>query len=265
MHSWRRLELLGSLGVGGRFALFELLASVFFFSGRGARDHVESLRYPPASDEETILARGPRLDEPGALHHVMARGLERREIFVADSDRDDFLTRVEAVTRRGWAVVYAWALMPNHVHLLIRTVSAPLGRVMRSVLAGYACAFNQRYDRVGHLFQNRYKSIFCEEDNYFLQLVRYIHLNPVVAGILPDVNRLATYPYTGHAALVGYATFRWQDTMTVLSSFGGTIDEARKAYVDFVIAGTSEEEAGQLEGCGIRRFGAQHHSVKRLD
>ena len=126
-----------------------------------------------------IMPRQPRLDAPDTLHHVMVRGLERRVIFRDDADRADFVTRLGALAERGALTVYAWALLPNHAHLLVRTGSRPLARSMRSLLTGYAGAFNRRHHRAGHLFQNRYKSIVVEEEPYLLELVRYLHLNQI--------------------------------------------------------------------------------------
>ena len=118
------------------------------------------------------MARGPRLDAPGVLHHVMARGIERRPLFRDGRDRADFLQRVAALAAAGAWTVYAWALLPNHVHLLVRTGTHPLPTAMRALLAGYAGAFNRRRRRHGHLFQNRYKSIVVEEEPYFRELQR---------------------------------------------------------------------------------------------
>ena len=109
------------------------------------------------------MPRQPRMDAPNALHHVMVRGLERRVIFTDASDRADFVARLAAVAEQGALSVYAWALLPNHAHLLVRTGNRPLARSMRSLLTGYAGAFNRRHRRVGHLFQNRYKSIVMRD------------------------------------------------------------------------------------------------------
>src|SRR3990172_6998640 len=130
------------------------------------------------------MPRGPRLDAPGVLHHVMARGIERRRIFADNKDRDDFILRLGLLAERKALIVYAWSLLPNHFHLLVRTGSQPLSRSMRTLMTGYAGMFNRRHRRRGHLFQNRFKSIVCEEEPYFLELVRYLHLNPILAGIV---------------------------------------------------------------------------------
>jgi putative transposase len=108
------------------------------------------------------MPRGPRLDAPDALHHVIARGIERRAIVEHDGDRQDFLERLARGVERAHTGLFAWCLMPNHFHLLLRTGRAPLSTVMRRVLTGYAVAFNRRHRRAGHLFQNRFKSILVE-------------------------------------------------------------------------------------------------------
>jgi REP-associated tyrosine transposase len=101
------------------------------------------------------MPRQARLDAPGVLHHVMVRGIERTTLFRDDADRNDFVARLAALAEAGALTIYAWALLPNHAHLLVRTGTRPLPRSMRSLLTGYAGAFNRRHKRVGHLFQNR--------------------------------------------------------------------------------------------------------------
>ena len=105
------------------------------------------------------MPRRARIDAPGALHHVICRGIERRTIFWEDSDRDDFLKRLETILSETQTPCYAWALMPNHIHLLLRTGNTPIARVMRQLLSGYAGRVNRLHRRAGHLFQNRYKSM----------------------------------------------------------------------------------------------------------
>jgi REP element-mobilizing transposase RayT len=204
------------------------------------------------------------LDAPDTLHHVMVRGLERRVIFTDDVDRADFLARVAALAEAGSWTVYAWALLPNHAHLLVRTGSRPLPRGMRSLLTGYAGAFNRRHTRVGHLFQNRYKSIVVEEEPYLLELVRYLHLNPIRAKVISDLRRLTRYPWTGHSALLGTVPRPWQDTQTILSQFGPTIPQARKAYEAFVAAGLSQGRRPDLQGGGLLRSQGGWRGVAEL-
>ena len=130
------------------------------------------------------MPRGPRLDAPGVLHNVMARGIERQRIFQDDVDREDVVQRLARLAETEARTVYAWALLPHHVHLLVRTGRQPLARSMRSRLTGDAGAVNRRSRRSGHVLQNRYKSGVCDAVVYFLALVRYLHLNPLRARIV---------------------------------------------------------------------------------
>ncbi len=185
------------------------------------------------------MARGPRLDTPGSLHHVIVRGIERRRIFESEKDRQDFLARLETVVTEGKATCYAWALIPNHAHLLLRTGAVPLAQLMRRLLTGYAVSFNLRHQRTGHLFQNRYKSIICEEDPYLLELVRYIHLNCIRAGLVRGMEELDQYRWSGHSALMGNQDRPWQAREEVLSYFGSREGVARRKYRQFVFEGIS--------------------------
>jgi putative transposase len=199
------------------------------------------------------MPRGPRLDAPEALHHVIARGIERRRIFADDADCQDFLDRLERIVAPTHTGLLAWCLMPNHFHLLLRTATTPLSTLMRRLLAGYAVTFNRRHRRAGHLFQNRFKSVLVEEDPYLLELVRYIHLNPVRAHLVASVQALERYPWTGHAVLLGHRPYRAQDTAPVLSCFDRTLRQARRAYRDFIAAGLSPKVPTDLDGGGLRR------------
>jgi len=134
------------------------------------------------------MPRAARLDAPLALQHVWNRGIERRPIVLDDADRLDFLTRIAPLVQAAHFAVYAWALMTNHFHLLTRTGTLGLSSSMQILLGDYASAFNDRHQRGGHLFQNRFKSTLVEEDSYFLALVRYLHLNPLRAGIVADLE-----------------------------------------------------------------------------
>jgi REP element-mobilizing transposase RayT len=199
------------------------------------------------------MPRLGRLDAPGVLHHIMIRGIERRNIFKDDTDREDFLARVARLLPETQATCYAWALLPNHAHLLLRTGVAPLPSLMRRLLTGYAVRFNHRHKRHGLLFQNRYKSVVCQEDLYFTELVRYLHLNPLRAGILASLTELNRYPYCGHSALLGKVQRRWQATEYVLTYFGKTVARARKAYGAYVEAGSHQGRRRDLMGGGLIR------------
>lgn len=210
------------------------------------------------------MPRGPRLDAPGALHHVMVRGLDRQVIFRDDHDRDDFLRRLEGLVRAAAWTIYAWALLPNHAHLLVRTGSRPLPRSMRSLLTGYAGAFNRRHKRTGHLFQNRYKSIMVEADPYLLEVVRYLHLNPVRAKMVADLGSLDRYPWTGHSALLGRVPRPWQETAVILARFGKTTRAACRQYRAFVAAGVTQGRRPEFQGGGLVRSAGGWAAVQAL-
>jgi len=199
------------------------------------------------------MPRQPRLDASGALHHVMGRGIEKVRIFKRDSDREDFVARLAGLCRDGYIIVLAWSLMPNHFHLLIRTGRQPIHKSMRKLLTGYVVNFNRRYKRYGHLFQNRYKSILCEEEPYLLELTRYIHLNPLRSGIVSSLEELDYYPWTGHAVIMGVVEAIWQDTETVLGYFGRRTQESRKGYKEFMEEGVSQGRKPELVGGGLIR------------
>ena len=198
------------------------------------------------------MPRSARLDAPGVLHHVMGRGIEKRPIFLADEDRNDFLSRLGLLSEEGCIKVYAWALLPNHFHLLCKTGKMALARSMRRLLTGYAVKFNKRHNRNGHLFQNRYKSIVCQEDSYLIELVRYIHLNLIRAGMAKGLGELNRSPWSGHSALMGYQKREWQDTEYVLSYFEKGIGRRRK-YLRFVEEGINVGRRPELVGGGLIR------------
>jgi REP element-mobilizing transposase RayT len=210
------------------------------------------------------MPRGARLDAPGTLHHVIVRGLDRQVIFRDDRDREDLLARLSTLIRAGALRVYAWALLPNHAHFLLRTDGRPLARSMRSLLTGYAGTFNRRHRRTGHLFQNRYKSIVVEEEPYFLEVIRYIHLNPLRAAVVSDLKGLDQYPWSGHAALIGTLDYLWQDTQEVLRQFAPTVRRARAAYREFVADGQSQGHRPDLQGGGLVRSLGGWAAVKEL-
>ena len=189
----------------------------------------------------------------GALHHVMMQGLEKRKIFRTRRDREDFLARLGKVVSLAGAKIYAWCVMPNHAHLLVRTGPTPLSGMMRRLLTGYATAFNIRHNRVGHVFQNRYKSILVEEEPYLVELVRYIHLNPLRGNALNTVEALSTYPWSGHAVLLGHEIQPWQEVDYILTYFGPTVSQARRAYQAFVRKGATQGRRPELTGGGLLR------------
>ena len=199
------------------------------------------------------MPRNARIDIPGLLQHVMVRGIEKRDIFLNNDDSTLFIERLSKLLIETGTDCFAWALMSNHFHLLLRPKSTKLSLFMRRLLTGYAVVFNLRHGRSGHLFQNRYKSIVCEEDSYLLELVRYIHLNPLRAGLVNSLDDLDSYQWSGHAVIMGKGTFAGQNEDEVLLMFDNRKMSARKKYRAFIEDGIRQGKRDELVGGGLRR------------
>jgi len=210
------------------------------------------------------MPRLARLDAPGVLHHVIIRGIERRKIFRDDQDRNHLLERLGDLLPATKTPCYAWALLPNHAHFLFQSGETGLSTLMRRLLTGYAVSFNRRHRRHGQLFQNRYKSIICQEDAYLKELVRYIHLNPLRSNIVANLSSLGRYKYCGHGVLMGKKEFSWQDTKYVLSYFGSTVAEAREDYLSYMKSGMDQGRRPELVGGGLIRSLGGWEAVKKL-
>ena len=207
----------------------------------------------PNLNKFCLMPRSARIDIPGILQHVMVRGNEQRDIFLDDHDRESFVRRLSFLLNATGTSCFAWAILSNHCHLLLMPTDAPLSTIMRRLLTGHAVFFNRKYNRSGHLFQNRYKSIVCEEESYLLELVRYIHLNPLRAGLVADLAELDRYPWSGHAALMGRQPLENQEIDAILARFGGSIPLARQRYRVFVADGIPAGRRDDLVGGGRRR------------
>ena len=209
------------------------------------------------------MPRGSRIDAAGAVHHIMVRGIERRKIFDSDADRDHFLHRMGEILLDTQTTCFAWALMPNHFHLLLRTGKVPISTIMRRLLTGYALWFNRSRCRHGHLFQNRFKSILCQEDSYLLELVRYIHLNPLRARLVKSIQELDAFPYSGHSTLMGGFQKSWQETDEILKLFGSKPALARRMYRQFVEQGIGQGRRNDLTGGGLVRSAGGWEGLKQ--
>jgi REP element-mobilizing transposase RayT len=199
------------------------------------------------------MPRKARIDAPGALHHIIIRGIERKPIFKDSQDYQNFIERLANILSESSTPCFAWVLMTNHAHFLLRTGLTLISTVMRRLLTGYAQQFNRRHRRYGHLFQNRYKSFLCEEELYLLELVRYIHLNPIRAGMVEDLKALNSYSRSGHSVIMGRVKHDWQDTNYVLARFGDSVKEARKSYLKFVRKAIDQGRRPELVGGGLLR------------
>ena len=185
------------------------------------------------------MARPLRIEYPGAFYHVTSRGNAQADIYLGDSDRELFLDTLAGVIRRfGW-VCHAYCLMDNHYHLVIETPEANLSQGMRQLNGIYTQRFNRRHHRVGHVFQGRYKAILVERDAYLLELLRYVVLNPVRAGMVKDAGAWAWSSYRATAGIV--ASPEWLSTKWLLAQFGNQRKRCMRRYEEFVNEGLNKE------------------------
>lgn len=184
------------------------------------------------------MARKPRIEIAGGLYHIISRGNNRKRIFQSHDDHLKFLRLLERQKSKLPFYLYAYCLMPNHVHLLAEMQDDPLSRVMHGLLTAYSQYHNRKYRKVGHLFQGRYKAILCQSDRYLAELVRYIHLNPVRAKM---VSRPEEYEYSGHRAYLGQDRSGLVDVEPVLRHFGAKKQRAVELYKQFVNAALRQQ------------------------
>ena len=162
------------------------------------------------------MARKPRVYYPGALYHVTLRGNAGQAIFFDNRDRTRFYLLLQEGIERFRHRIHAFCLMSNHVHLAIQVGDIPLSRIMQNLSFRYTRWINWRQNRSGHLFQGRYKAVLVDADAYLLELTRYIHLNPVRAGIVKEPE---DSPWSSHRAYLGREVISWLTTDWVLSQF----------------------------------------------
>lgn len=190
------------------------------------------------------MARKARIEIEGGLYHVITRGNDRQDIFHTHEDRLRFLTLLTAQKEKLPFFLYAFCLMTNHVHLLIERRADTIGQIMHRLLTGYSQYHNRRYGKIGHLFQGRHRSILCQSEMYMGELVRYIHLNPVRAGM---VDRAEDYPYSSQSEYLGLGPGGIVDVDPVLRLFAAKKDVARVEFAKFVLAGTSPALLAEFE------------------
>lgn len=190
------------------------------------------------------MARPLRIQYPGAFYHVTSRGNERRNVFRTNRDRKRFLSYLESATQRYGAEIHGFCLMNNHYHLLIETPGANLSQIMHHINSAYTMYFNVKYERVGHLFQGRYKAILVDVDEYAKELSRYIHLNPVRAGIVDDPE---DYLWSSYSFYLGKQKCpKWLVKDFILSFFSGTSSQRKKRYKAFVLSVIDQEHENPL-------------------
>ena len=185
-------------------------------------------------------------------------------MFRNNKDCLEFIQRLSTGLLKKEILCYAWVLMSNHVHLLLSPTRETISNLLGSVLTSYAIYFNRRYQRSGYLYQNRYKSILCQKEKYLYELIRYIHLNPLRAGIVKNMEELNQYRWSGHRYLVENIKIKWQDKVEVLRRFGRTRKEAIREYQNFVYAGVKEGNKSELEGGGLKRSAGSWQEIKKM-
>jgi len=196
------------------------------------------------------VARKVRIHYPGAVYHVMLRGNGGRDIFFDESDRIRFCDLLEEGVKRFDVRIPAFCLMSNHVHLAMQVAEIPLSRVIQNLSFRYARYYNAKRQSTGHLFQGRYKAVLIDADSYLLELVRYIHLNPVRAGMVENPE---DYRWSGHRAYLGKEVLPWLSTDWILSRYSPGQTSARRLYRDFIADGMgggyrAEFHSGTSEG-----------------
>ncbi|MBN4073493.1 transposase [Mariprofundus ferrooxydans] len=183
------------------------------------------------------MARKPRVHLPGGYYHVMMRGNGGNDIFFSAADHSRFLLLLQAGIARYEHRVHAFCLMDNHVHLLIQVGSVPLSKIIQNLGFRYTRYINQQRNAVGHLFQGRFKAILVDADSYLLELVRYIHLNPVRAGLCEIVEG---FEWSSHHAYMGEETIPWLHRQEILARFSDDESKARSLFLDFTEQGIGE-------------------------
>ena len=207
------------------------------------------------------MPRPPRLHVPGAFYHVTLRGNHRQDIFFKPADRRLFNELTAEVIDRFTARLHAYCLMTNHVHLLVQVGDAPLGRLMLRIAGRYARTVQRQLHTTGHLFEKRYYPLLVDADEYLLELLRYIHLNPVRAHMVASAN---DYPWSSHHAYLGVQDQPWVTTDSALSMFHGQRDRAVAAYARFMVERSDKSPLTECNPGDRRILGSDDFASKLL-
>lgn len=217
------------------------------------------------------MARPLRIEYPGALYHVTSRGNEQKDVFKSRKDREQFLSYLESAAERYGVVIHAWCLMSNHYHLLLETPDGNLSQIMRHINGAYTTYFNVKRKRAGHLFQGRYKAILVDADAYVAELSRYMHLNPVRAGMVKKPEEHAWSSYRQYVGLAEPPV--WLTTSLILGYFNAK--DAKNAYQEFVNLALEQQIANPLQKVVastilgdsnfVREISRQHLAEKQPD
>jgi REP element-mobilizing transposase RayT len=197
------------------------------------------------------MARKTRIEFPGVFYHVLARGNNKQVIFKDDQDYNVYIIRLKRYHERYKFILYAYTLMPNHIHLLIETGITPLSKIMQGIQQSYTYYYHKKYESVGHLFQGRYKAILCQRDTYLLELVRYIHLNPVRAALVASPE---DYLWSSHRAYLGYLNQPFVKKDLIFRMFSEDESVAEKKYLQFIRDGIDNGHQNALYNVIDQRY-----------
>lgn len=208
------------------------------------------------------MARLPRIHFPGALYHVISRGNQRQAIFQDRDDYEQFEGLLEEAQNRFEFALYAYVLMPNHLHLLLQVDQLPLSKVMQTLLYRYTRYYNRRHRKVGHLFQGRYKAILCDRESYLLELIRYLHLNPVRAHIVRDPK---SYRWSSHRIYLEGKAQRGVAVEEVLKHWSSRRRQAIEGYEQFVLEGIGQGHREEYYEVKEQRYLGEEEFVEQVE
>ncbi len=207
------------------------------------------------------MPRARRLTYQGGFYHIYNRGLNKQKIFISTGDYLKFLNKFGDLNRELDFIVYSYVLLPNHFHFLIEINKTPLAKIMSRLLTSYGVYFNKKNERRGPIFEDRYKSILVQKESYFLQLSRYIHLNPVKAKLVTDP---VSYPYSSFAEIVGRKESKIVNEEKIERLIGKS-EFSLKDYIEFVYAGVDLDLSDLNPWKGSREaFGSKAFVVNRI-
>jgi REP element-mobilizing transposase RayT len=206
------------------------------------------------------MARKTRIEFPGAFYHVLARGNNKQKIFKDNQDYKVYITRLSRYHERYKCILYAYALMPNHIHLLLETGTIPLSKIMQGLQQSYTSYFHKKYISVGHVFQARYKAILCQREAYLLELVRYIHLNPVRAALVEEPE---DYLWSSHHVYIGYISQPFVEKSFIFSVLSDKESVAERIYKQFIRDGMDKGHQKSFYNVIDQRFLGNSEFVER--
>ncbi|HEV8343350.1 MAG TPA: transposase, partial [Candidatus Binatia bacterium] len=206
--------------------------------------------------------RRPRIHFPGGVYHVISRGNQRQVIFNGGNDYHQFQVFLEEAQKRYSFTLYAYVLMPNHFHLLIEVGSYPLSKVMQTLLYRYTRYYNKRHNKVGHLFQGRYRAILCDKESYLMELIRYLHLNPVRAGLVKDAKE---YVWSSHGNYLKGRDTGGVSAEEALSYWSKRRSDAVRRYKEFVLDGVGQGHREEYYEVKDQRYLGEEDFIERVE